>query len=47
MTTQNSITIINGLTGETIVREMTAEEIAQSLPEATPLEGTDETTSAD
>jgi hypothetical protein len=39
-------TFHDALTGETIVRELTAEEIAQ-LPEPTPLEGTDETPSAD
>jgi hypothetical protein len=39
-------TFHDALTGETIVRELTAEEIA-ALPEPTPLEGTDETLSAD
>jgi hypothetical protein len=39
-------TFHDALTGVTVVRELTAEEIAQ-LPEPTPLEGTDETPSAD
>jgi hypothetical protein len=37
-------TFHDALTGVTVVRELTAEEIAQ-LPEPTPLEGTDETPS--
>jgi hypothetical protein len=39
-------TFYNHATGKTIVRELTAEEIA-ALLEPTPLEGTDETPSAD
>jgi len=39
-------TFHDALTGETIVRELTAEEIA-AMPEPTPLEGTDETPSTD
>jgi hypothetical protein len=39
-------TFHDAATGETIVRELTAEEIEQ-LPQPTPPEGTDETPSAD
>jgi len=39
-------TFHDAITGQTVVRELTAEEIAV-LPEPTPLERTDETPSAD
>ena len=46
MATPVTGTFHDAITGQTVVRELTAEEIAV-LPEPTSLEGTDETPSAD